>query len=114
MSASSAPLCAGRAASRRNAPFGLPGRARGVDHRRPGLGRPPALVSGSLGDRGGDQLVDRCHARRRRAVEHEDRARTFGMSARIAGEHRRELGVDVDDRRVAVVDDVGRLLVDSR
>ena len=57
-----------------------------------------------------DEGVDLGHAGRRLAVEHEDVLDLGDVRADLL-EERRELGVDVDDRRVAVVGDVRRLLV---
>ena len=86
----------------------LAGRARRVDHRRArlaGVGR--HRISGR---RGVDQRRrPAVMPVERRTVEHEDVLDLGDLRADLL-EERRELGVDVDDRRVAVVGDVRRLL----
>ena len=68
-----------------SAPFGLPVVPRRVDHRGAGVGRRRRLRRrGPLARRRRrDQLVGTGHPAERRAVEHEDRAATLGISARI-------------------------------
>ena len=105
----SPPICCGSPASGAQRALGLAGGARRVDHRRAGL----------VGRRPGSDVRRRL-GQQRIAVEHAGPAprrrtrgssRPSGSSARMRLEERGELGVDVDDRGVAVVDDVGRLLV---
>ena len=86
----------------------LAGGARGVDHRRPGLRRRRDVRL--VRRRGLHQLVTGDHPRRRRAVVDEVGRHAREVAA-DAFEHRRELGVDVHEDRVAVVGDVGGLLV---
>ena len=100
------PRVGGRAAER---PLRLAGRARRVDHRGARLVAVGRVQVASVG-RCVDQRVDRGHpvgaspSNTRMLVD-------LGDLAADPLEQRRELGVDVDRRRVAVVDDVGGLLV---
>ena len=86
--------------------------ARRVDHRGAGRGRVAVDGRGPLGRRRGrDQVVAGLHAVERLRRRTRPRADTFGNLRADAGEQRGELGIDEHDRGVAVVDDVGGLVV---
>ena len=84
------------------------GGARGVDHRAGG--RCARIVVDRARVGGLDERIDRDHAAGRLAVEHEH-VSDLGNLVADPGEQGRVVGVDVHDTGVAVVDDVGGLLV---